>query len=168
MRRTVRLLTTVTTLMTMTVALVLAASACGGGDGGTQTQQEEKEEEAATTESAKGQEDPTQEEQPTQQDTQVEPAQETATVEITGNVAYHCTVGLIDSSRIVEGRAPAIYKIKLVPAGTSLDAVMAVCQKTAAGGPLGVRILYDGEVKAHQQTTGRLGTVAVSWSPVEE
>ncbi len=54
-----------------------------------------------------------------------------------------------------------------MPVRTSLDTVMAVCQKTSAGELLGVRLLYDGEVKAQKQTTAQLGTVAVSWSPVE-
>lgn len=161
MRRTARGLRAVATLMILMLALVLAVSACGGGDGGAQTKQEE--------ESAKRQEEPGQREQPTQQHAQEESAQrETAIIEITGNTAYYCTVGRIDSSRTVEGRAPTNYKVKVVPGGTSLDTVMAVCQKTATGGTLSVRILYDGEAKAQEQTAARLGTVAVSWSPVEE
>ncbi len=171
-------------LLAPTMALVLAlVVGCGGGGGqpqqepaeqrerNPQPQQEQEQKAEATKRQGEGptqKEQPSQGEQPRQQDALERPAQKkTAIIEITGNAPYLCTVGLIDSSRTVEGRAPATYKLKVVPGGTSLDTVMAVCQQTGAGGPLGVRILYDGELKAQEQTNARLGTVAVSWSPVE-
>ena len=90
-----------------------------------------------------------------------------ATIEITGDSRYSCSIGRIDTPRTVRGRNPAPFQIKVAPGGTSLDAVMAVCQKIS-GDNLGVRIVYDGEVKAQDSTTEQFGTVSVSWSPIQQ
>ena len=90
-----------------------------------------------------------------------------ATIEITGNSRYSCSIGRIDTPRTVRGRNPAPFQIKVAPGGTSLDAVMAVCQKIS-GDNLGVRIVYNGEVKAQDSTTERFGTVSASWSPIQQ
>lgn len=90
-----------------------------------------------------------------------------ATVEVTGDAGYSCSMGRIDSPRTVRGTNPASYQVRVAPGGTSLDTVMAVCQKIS-GEELGVGIIYDGEVKERDETSGRFGTVSVSWSPVQE
>lgn len=90
-----------------------------------------------------------------------------ATIEISGDARYSCSIGLIDSPRTILGVNPASFQVRVTPGGTALDTVMAVCQK-ARGEELGVGIIYDGEVKAQDDTTGRFGTVSVSWSPVQE
>jgi hypothetical protein len=44
---------------------------------------------------------------------------------------------------------------------------MAACQKISPG-TLGVLIRYDDEVVVREETDARLGTVSVSWNPLEE
>lgn len=95
------------------------------------------------------------------------PGPRMATIELTGDASYTCSIGRIDSPRTVRGANPTTYQVRVVPGGTSLDTVMAVCQKIS-GRELGVSIVYDGEVKAREDTSERLGNVSVSWSPVEE
>ena len=90
-----------------------------------------------------------------------------ATVEISGNSSYACSIGRIDSPRTIRGTSPAPFQVRVTPGGSSLDTVMAVCQKIR-GENLAVRIVYDGELKAQDETTDRFGTVSVSWSPVQE
>ncbi len=88
------------------------------------------------------------------------------TIEVTGDARYSCSLGRLDSPRTVRGRNPATYQVRVTPGGTSLDTLAAVCQKIS-GESLGVRIVYDGEVKAQDDTTERFGSVSVSWSPVQ-
>ncbi len=95
------------------------------------------------------------------------PGPRMATIELTGDASYTCSIGRIDSPRTVRGANPTTYQVRVVPGGTSLDTVMAVCQKIS-GRELGVSIVYDGEVQAREDTSERLGNVSVSWSPVEE
>jgi hypothetical protein len=68
---------------------------------------------------------------------------------------------------MVRGANPASFQVRVAPGGSSIDTVMAVCQKIT-GESLGVGIIYDEEVKVQEDTTGRFGTVSVSWSPVQE
>lgn len=117
-------------------------------------------------------EQPLQEEQPVQgirpSDRQAPgPGPRVATIEVSGDASYSCSVGRIDSPRTVRGTNPASYQVRVAPGGSSLDTVMAVCQKIT-GDSLGVGIIYDGEVKAQDDTSERFGNVSVSWSPVEE
>lgn len=95
------------------------------------------------------------------------PAPRIATVEVTGDASYSCSVGRIDSPRTVRGANPAVYQVRVAPGGSSLDTVMAVCQKIT-GDELDVGIVYDGEVRARGDTTERFGTVSVSWSPMQQ
>lgn len=90
-----------------------------------------------------------------------------ATVEISGNSSYACSIGRIDSPRTIRGTSPAPFQVRVTPGGSSLDTVMAVCQKIR-GENLSVRIVYDGELKAQDETSDRFGTVSASWSPVQE
>ena len=88
-------------------------------------------------------------------------------IEITGDSRYSCSLGNIDSPRTIRGSNPAPFQVRITPGGTSLDAVMAVCQKIS-GDNLGVSIVYDGEIKAQDETTDQFGTVSASWSPVQQ
>lgn len=90
-----------------------------------------------------------------------------ATIEISGNSTYACSIGRIDSPRTIRGTSPAPFQVRVTPGGSSLDTVMAVCQKIS-GETLGVRVVYDGELKAQDETSERFGTVSASWSPVQE
>lgn len=98
----------------------------------------------------------------------IQPGPRTATIEITGDTAYYCSIGVIGDPRTVEGRQPTVYEVQVSTGGTALETVMAACQKISPGGTLGVNIVYDDEVVAQDETSGRLGTVSVSWSPLEE
>lgn len=89
-----------------------------------------------------------------------------ATIEITGDSRYSCSIGQIDSPRTIRGSNAAPFQVRVVPGGTSLDAIMAVCQKIS-GDNLGVSIVYDGEVRAQDSTTEQFGTVSASWSPIQ-
>lgn len=95
------------------------------------------------------------------------PGPGTATVEITGDSAYYCSLGVIGEPQTIQGRRPASYEIEVETGGTSLDTVMAACQKISPG-TLGVLIRYDDEVVVREETDARLGTVSVSWNPLEE
>lgn len=95
------------------------------------------------------------------------PVPRVATIEIAGDASYSCSIGRIDSPRMVRGANPASFQVRVAPGGSSIDTVMAVCQKIT-GESLGVGIIYDEEVKVQEDTTGRFGTVSVSWSPVQE
>lgn len=90
-----------------------------------------------------------------------------ATIEITGDSRYSCSIGQIDSPRTIRGSNAAPFQVRVVPGGTSLDAIMAVCQKIS-GDNLGVSIVYDGEVRAQDSTTEQFGTVSASWSPIQQ
>ena len=98
----------------------------------------------------------------------IQPGPRTATIEITGDSAYYCSVGVIGDPRTVEGRRPTTYEVEVATGGTALETVMAACQKISPGGTMGVNILYDDEVVAQEETSDRLGTVSLSWSPLEE
>ncbi|CAN5625329.1 hypothetical protein BH24ACT21_BH24ACT21_18750 [soil metagenome] len=95
------------------------------------------------------------------------PGPGTATVEITGDSAYYCSLGVIGEPETIQGRRPTSYEIEVETGGTSLDTVMAACQKISPG-TLGVLIRYDDEVVVREETDARLGTVSVSWNPLEE
>lgn len=90
-----------------------------------------------------------------------------ATIEITGDSRYSCSIGQIDSPRTIRGSNAAPFQVRVAPGGTSLDAVMAVCQKIS-GDDLSVSIVYDGEVRAQDSTTEQFGTVSASWSPIQQ
>ena len=90
-----------------------------------------------------------------------------AVIQITGDSAYYCSAGVIGEPKTIEGRRPNTFRVEVVTGGTALDTVMAVCQKISPG-TLGVQILYDDQVVARDETTTRLGTVSVSWNPLEE
>ena len=108
----------------------------------------------------------TQEDQTTQQ-TPAAPGPSTATVRVTGDSAYYCSLGVIGEPETVQGQSPASYEVGVETGGTALDTVIAACQKISPG-TLGVRILYDGEIVARDETDARLGTVSVSWNPLAE
>lgn len=95
------------------------------------------------------------------------PGPRVATIEIAGDSRYSCSLGRLDSPRTVRGTNPASFQVRVARGGTSLDTVMATCQKIS-GEELGVGIIYDGEVMAQGDTTERFGTVSVSWSPMQE
>lgn len=95
------------------------------------------------------------------------PGPRVATIEIAGDSHYSCSLGRLNSPRTVRGRNPASFQVRVTRGGTSLDTVMATCQKIS-GEELGVGIIYDEEVKAQGDTTERFGTVSVSWSPMQE
>ncbi|MGF1470511.1 MAG: hypothetical protein ACFB50_02065 [Rubrobacteraceae bacterium] len=95
------------------------------------------------------------------------PGPREASIQITGNAAYYCSAGVIGEAQTIEGRTPNTYRVDVSTGGTSLDTVMAACQKISPG-TLGVRILYDGEVVARDETTARLGTISVVWNPLEQ
>ena len=125
--------------------------------GGGQTTQEEQPLGGGQTE----QEDQTAQQAPPQ------PGPSTATIRVTGDSAYYCSLGVIGEPETVQGRNPESYEVEVETGGTALDTVMAACQKISPG-TLGVRILYDGEVVARDETDARLGTVSVSWNPLAE
>lgn len=106
-------------------------------------------------------------ERTTERDSPVPPGPRNAVVRIGGGAAYHCSVGVIGEPETIEGRRPTSYEVEVTTGGTSLETVMAVCQKISSG-TLEVSILYDDEVVAEDETDSRLGTVSVSWSPLEE
>lgn len=90
-----------------------------------------------------------------------------AVIQITGDSAYYCSAGVIGEPETIEGRRPDTFRVEVATGGTALDTVMAACQKISPG-TLGVQILYDEVVVARDETTARLGTVSVSWNPLEE
>ena len=126
--------------------------------GGGQTEQEEQQ--------PLGEGPNSQGEQTTQQ-APATPGPSTATIRITGDSAYNCSLGVIGETETVQGQSPASYEVEVETGGTALDTVMAACQKISPG-TLGVRILYDDEIVARDETDARLGTVSVSWNPLEE
>lgn len=128
----------------------------------TTTPQQETEPEDQTTQ----EEPPAPAIQPEEQQTPG-PRPQVATVRIAGDATYSCSVGRIDSPRRIRGANPTTYQVRVARGGTSLDTVMAVCQKIT-GDQLAVGIIYRGEVKAQDDTTARFGTVNVSWSPMQE
>lgn len=105
--------------------------------------------------------------EPDAQQSPLAPGPRSAVVRITGGAAYYCSVGVIGEPETIQGRRPASYEVGVSTGGTSLETVMAACQKISPG-TLGVRIIYDGEVVAREETDVRLGTVSVSWNPLEE
>lgn len=111
----------------------------------------------------------TQGERTTQQGTPgpVPPGPSSATVEITGDSAYYCSLGVIGEPETIQGRVPRSYEVEVEAGGTALDTVMAACQKISPG-TLGLLIRYDDEVVAREETDARLGTISVSWNPLEE
>lgn len=135
----------------------------GGLDGGGLTVQEGQDD----------QEDPVAQEEPTVE----EPTEETgpiptldrpsiAVIEFTGNSSYYCSAGAIGEPETIQGQGPATYEVVVATGGTSLDTVMASCQKISPG-TLGVSILYEDEVVAQEETDVRLGTVSVAWNPLQ-
>lgn len=113
------------------------------------------------------QEEPAQEQQ--QEPVEEEPVEEeAATVQVTGDTSFSCSVGNIQSQRTVDGTAPASFEVPVDAGVFSGDAVTAACQNMAETGTLGVQIVYDGEVRAENQTTAQFGTVNVSWSLAEQ
>lgn len=111
-------------------------------------------------------EDQTADQQPTQQEP-LAPGPSTATIRITGDSSYYCSLGVIGETETVQGRRPASYEVEVATGGTALDTVMAACQKISPGS-LGLRVLYDDEVVAQDETNARLGTVSVAWNPLAE
>lgn len=105
-------------------------------------------------------------EQTTQQ-APTQPGPRTAVVRITGDASYYCSLGVIGESETLQGRQPASYEVEVSTGGTSLETVMATCQKISPGA-LGVQIRYDDEVVDRDETETRLGTVSVSWNPLEQ
>lgn len=90
-------------------------------------------------------------------------------VRVTGTEAFSGNYGTLDSSRSVDGVAPAEYEVEGLDIGMfSMDSVSVVMQKTGAGaGELGVQIVVDGEVVEDSYTTAEYGVVQASWSPAE-
>ena len=125
-----------------------------------------EEEQAAGDEQPTGEEQTVQEE-PTTQQAPTAPGPSAATIRITGDAAYYCSAGVVGEPDTVQGQSPATYEVEVETGGTALETVMAACQKISPG-TLGVRILYDGEVVARDETAARLGTISVSWNPLEE
>lgn len=101
-------------------------------------------------------------------DTANEPETANAIVRVTGNEAFSGNYGTLDSSRSVDGIAPAEYSLEVDTGLFSTDSVTAVMQKTGAGsGELGVEIIVDGEVVQETSTTAEYGVAQVSWIPGE-
>lgn len=89
-------------------------------------------------------------------------------IRVTGNEAFSGNYGTIDSSRTVDGIAPAEYSLEVDTGLFSVDVVSVVMQKTGAGsGELGVQIIVDGEVVQETSTTAEYGVAQVSWTPGE-
>lgn len=89
-------------------------------------------------------------------------------VRVTGNESFSGNYGTLESSRSVDGVAPAEYPVEVDTGFFSMDSVTAVMQKNGAGsGELGVEIVVDGEVVRETSTTAEYGVVDVSWSPSE-
>lgn len=90
-------------------------------------------------------------------------------VRVTGSEAFSGNYGTLDSSRSVDGVAPAEYAVGGLDTGMfSADSVSALMQKIGAGeGELGVQIGVDGEVVEESYTTAEYGIVQTNWSPSE-
>lgn len=90
-------------------------------------------------------------------------------VRVTGSEAFSGNYGTLDSSRSVDGVAPAEYAVEGLDTGMfSFDSVSAVMQKNGAGaGELRVEIVVDGEVVKESYTTAEYGVVQTNWSPAE-
>lgn len=90
-------------------------------------------------------------------------------VRVTGSEAFSGNYGTLDSSRSVDGVAPAEYAVEGLDTGMfSADSVSALVQKTGAGeGELGVQIVVGGEVVEESYTTAEYGVVQTNWSPSE-
>ncbi len=123
--------------------------------------------------------EPAQEEQPTQEEQaapdeapgpepEPEPAPEppdSATILLSGDAAYSCTIGSVDGSRSVEGTPPQEYEVAVDTGPFDYDMVSAFCWKSGTPGTLGVQIVYDGQVRQEATTSAEFGTASVSWSP---
>ena len=89
-------------------------------------------------------------------------------VRVTGSESFSGNYGTLESSRSVDGVAPAEYPVEVDTGFFSMDSVSAVMQKNGAGsGELGVQIVVDGEVVKETSTTAEYGVAQVSWSPSE-
>ncbi len=76
--------------------------------------------ERPTQEEQPAREEPTQEEQPVQEQAH------TATINVTGDVAFSCSIGSGGSSRTVDGQAPASFETP-VDTDASFDLMNAIC-----------------------------------------
>lgn len=89
-------------------------------------------------------------------------------VRVTGDEAFSGNYGTLESSRSVDGVAPAEYPVEVDTGFFSMDSVSVVMQKNGAGsGELGVEIVADGEVVRETSTTAEYGVVDANWSPAE-
>lgn len=88
-------------------------------------------------------------------------------VRVTGSGAFSGNYGTLETSRSVDGVAPAEYAVEDLDTGAfSFDSVTAVMQKTGAGtNELGVQIVVDGEVVQESYTSAEYGVAQVSWGP---
>jgi hypothetical protein len=88
-------------------------------------------------------------------------------VRVTGSGVFSGNYGTLETSRSVDGVAPAEYAVEdLDTDAFSFDSVTAVMQKTGAGtNELGVQIIVDGEVVQESYTSAEYGVAQVSWSP---
>lgn len=93
---------------------------------------------------------------------------ELVTIRVTGSEPFTGNYGTLDSSRSVDGVAPAEYQVEVDSGMFSVDSVSAVMQKSGPGtGELGVEVIVDGEVVRETSTTAGYGVASVSWSPAE-
>lgn len=110
---------------------------------------------------------------PEQSPPEDEPSEEPAVsssevvVRVTGSGAFSGNYGTLETSRTVDGVAPAEYAVEDLDTGAfSFDSVSAVMQKTGAGtNELGVQIVVDGEVVQESSTSAEYGVAQVNWSP---
>ena len=107
-----------------------------------------------------------------EQDTQPEDPEEgnssNVIIRVTGGESFSGNYGTLDSSRSIDGVAPAEYPVEVDTGLFSMDSVSAVMQKNGAGsGELGVEIVVDGEVVKETSTTAEYGVAQVSWMPGE-
>jgi len=88
-------------------------------------------------------------------------------VRVTGSGAFSGNYGTLETSRSVDGVAPAEYSVEDLDTGvSSFDSVTAVMQKTGAGAnELGVQVVVGGEVVRESSTSAEYGVAQVSWSP---
>lgn len=88
-------------------------------------------------------------------------------VRVTGSGAFSGNYGTLETSRSVDGVAPAEYAVEDLDTGTfSFDSVTAFMQKNGAGtNELGVQIIVDGEIVQESYTSAEYGVAQVSWSP---
>lgn len=125
-------------------------------------------------------EEPIQEEPPAQEepapdevpdpelDPEPEPAPEppdSATILLSGDAAYSCTIGSVDGSRSVEGTPPQEYEVAVNTGPFDYERISVFCWKSGMSGTLGVQIVYDGQVRQEATTLAEYGTTSVSWTP---